>query len=218
LETNKIRLLLDGRWALDELAATSKGYNQLYSFAYSLLPNLPTTRLSEVAHVYANLPWRGGFSTVNFFFNIFAKIPPTLRPQIVQIKYASPGFIELAELVAVAGLVARFVKTVCGALNFANDTYRRIQKGAVEHGLNKTKANKEELDLLERQIKFCKSSCKDLVSILGMTEEEERTLDIRVNGNDLMKLKLLMSVYRRAEPLAILQSSKKLKVTDESVE
>ncbi|MFA7944048.1 hypothetical protein ACEK06_16475 [Pseudomonas brenneri] len=218
MHTDNVRLLLDGRWSLEELAATGRAYNQVYSFAYTLLPDLAQARLSEVRYVYANLPWRGGYSTVNFFFNIFKKIPHEAQPQIKQIKYASPGFIELAEILAVAIVVSRFVKTVCSMLIVANDTYRHIQKGVIEHQLNKATANLKELELAERQRTFCERSSKQLSEVLGMTDEEQSTLDTRVNGNQLMKLKLLLSVFRRVEPLAVKQKEGKLDVTDKKVE
>jgi len=213
LQPTKTKLHLDGRWNLEELSETAKDYTQLYGFAYSLLPDLPWARREEINYIYGKFPWRGGYSTVNFFNQLFHKIPPKLRPEVERIQYASPGFIELSELLLVAVTVAGIVKAVCGAINNAHDTYRKIQKGSVDLELAKINLAKEELDLTQRQIAFCESSSKKLVEIFGLTETQEQLINQQVQGNPVMKLKILLSVFRRVEPLAKKQSEGKLKIT-----
>lgn len=215
LQPTKTKLRLDGRWKLEELSEATKDYTQLYGFAYSLLPDLPLARREEIDYIYGKFPWKGGYSTVNFFSQLFHKIPPKLRPEVERIQYASPGFIELSELLVVAVTVAGIVKAVCSALNTAHDTYRKIQKGSVDHKLSKINLNKEELELTQKQIAFCESSAKQLIQVFGLTETQEKLIDQRVQGNPVMKLKILLSVFRRVEPLAEKQSEGKLKVTGE---
>lgn len=213
LQPTKTKLRLDGRWNLEELSETTRDYTQLYGFAYSLLSDLPVARREEIDFIYGKFPWRGGYSTVNFFNQLFHKIPPKLRPEVERIQYASPGFIELSELLLVAVTVAGIVKAVCSTINTANDTYRKIQKGSVDHELAKINLAKEKLDLTQRQIAFCQSSAKQLVQIFGLTEAQEQLIDQRVQGNPVMKLKILLSVFRRVKPLAQKQSEGKLELT-----
>ena len=213
LQPTKTKLRLDGRWNLEELSEATRDYTQLYGFAYSLLPDLPLARREEIDYIYGKFPWRGGYSTVNFFNQLFHKIPPKLRPEVERIQYASPGFIELSELLLVAVTVAGIVKAVCSAINAAHDTYRKIQKGSVDHELAKINLVKEELELTQRQIAFCESSAKQLVQVFGLTEAQEQLIDKRVQGNPVMKLKILLSVFRRVEPLAEKQNEGKLEVT-----
>jgi len=215
MQPTKTKLHLDGRWKLEELSDATKEYTQLYGFAYSLLTDLPVARREEVEYIYGKFPWRGGFSTVNFFKQLFHKIPPKLRPEVQRIQYASPGFIELSELLLVAGTVAGIVAAVCTAINSAHDTYRKIQKGSVEHELTKINLKKEQLDLTRRQINFCETSSARLVTVLGLTEAQDKLLDERVQNNKLMKVKILLSVFRRVEPLAKQQAAGKLKITGE---
>jgi len=212
-EAKKTQLELDGRWGLEELSDTTKDYIQLYGFAYSLVPDLPTARREEIDYVYGKFPWRGGYSTVNFFNQLFHKIPPKLRPEVQRIQYASPGFIELTELLAVAVTVAGIVTTVCKSLGSVHDLYRSIQKASVDHELSKINLAKEDLDLKQRQITFCENSSKSLVKAFGLTEAQEKLIDQKVQGNPVMKLKILLSVFRRVEPLAKKQAEGKLKVT-----
>lgn len=212
-EAKTTQLGLDGRWGLEELSDTTKDYIQLYGFAYSLVPDLPTARREEIDYIYGKFPWRGGYSTVNFFNQLFHKIPPKLRPEVQRIQYASPGFIELTELLAVAGTVAGIVATVCKSLGSVHDLYRSIQKASVDHELSKINLAKEDLDLKQRQITFCENASKSLVKAFGLTEAQEQLIDQKVQSNPVMKLKILLSVFRRVEPLAKKQAEGKLKVT-----
>jgi hypothetical protein len=213
MQPTKTKIHLDGRWKLEELSDATKEYTQLYGFAYSLLSDLPIARREEVEYIYGKFPWRGGFSTVNFFSQLFHKIPPKLRPEVQRIQYASPGFIELSELLLVAGTVAGIVAAVCTSINNAHDTYRRIQKGSVENELTQINLKKEQLDLTLKQISFCETSSASLVKVLGLTEAQEKILDERVQNNKLMKVKILLSVFRRVEPLAKQQAEGKLNIT-----
>lgn len=213
LQPTKTKLRLDGRWNLEELSEATKDYTQLYGFAYSLLPDLPSARREEIDYIYGKFPWKGGYSTVNFFNQLFHKIPPKLRPEVERIQYASPGFIELSELLRVAVIVAGIVKAVCVTINTAHDTYRKIQKGSVDLELSKVNLAKEKLDLTQRQIAFCESSSKELVEVFGLTEAQEQLIDQRVQRNPAMKLKILLSVFRRIEPLAKKQNEGKIEVT-----
>lgn len=213
LQPTKTKLRLDGRWNLEELSEATRDYIQLYGFAYSFLPDLPSARREEIDYIYGKFPWRGGYSTVNFFNQLFHKIPPKFRPEVERIQYASPGFIELSELLLVAATVAGIVKAVCTTINTAHDTYRRIQKGSAEHKLSQINLTKEQLELTQRQVAFCENSAKQLVQIFGLTETQEQLIDQRVQGNPVMKLKILLSVFRRVKPLAEKQSEGKLEVT-----
>jgi hypothetical protein len=215
LQSRKTWLQLDGRWGLEELSDTARDYIQIYGFAYSLIPDLPSARQDELEYIYGKFPWRGGYSTVNFFNQLFHKIPPRLRPEVQRIQYASPGFIELTEIALVAASVAGIVKAVCSSIDMAHDTYRKIQKASVDHKLSKIDLANKELELTQRQIEFCEDSSKRLVKTFGLTEAQEEIVDQRVQGNQVMKLKMLLSVFRRVEPLARKQSEGKLKITGE---
>ncbi len=207
------QLELDGRWSLEELSDITKDYIQLYGFAYSLVPNLPAARQEEIDYIYGKFPWQGGFSTVNFFNQLFHKIPHHLRPEVKKIQYASPGFIELAELLAVATVIAGIVTAVCKSIGSVHDLYRKIQKASIEHELSKINLTKEELELTEKQLSFCNRASKELIGAFGLTEEQEKFIEKRVQGNSVMKLKILLSVYRRVMPLAEMQAQNKLKIT-----
>lgn len=213
LKAKTTRLEIDGRWGLEELSDATKDYIQLYGFAYSLLPDLPSAKKEEVDYIYAKFPWRGGYSTVNFFNQLFHKIPPQLRPEVRRIQYASPGFIELGEVLVVAGTVAAIVGAVCKSIGSVHDLYRSIQKASIEHKLSKINLTNEELGLKRQQIVFCQDSANKLSKALGLTPTQDQLIDQMVTGDPVMKLKILLSVFRRVGPLAKRQAEGKLKIT-----
>ena len=213
LSSEITKIQLDGTWKLEELSETIKDYIQLYGFAYSLLPDLPAARRQEVDYIYGKFPWRGGFSTVNFFSQLFHQIPPKLRPEVERIRYASPGYIELAEIVAVAVSVAAIVKSVCASIDIAHETYRKIQKACAEKKLSEIDLSNKELELTQRQLAFCESASKELQGIFNLPEGQIEELERKTDKNPAVKMKVLLSVYRRVRLLAEKQAEGKLTIT-----
>jgi hypothetical protein len=214
-EPENRKLRLDGRWSLEELSDTTKDYVQLYGFAYSLTPGLPVSRRQEIEYIYGKFPWRGGYSTVNFFNQLFHKIPHQLRPEIQRIQYASPGFIELSMLLSAAVTVAGIVKATCYSINKAHDTYRNIQKASLDHKLSKVNLSQKEIELNRQQMAFCRDASKQLEQVFGLTAEQIALINQRTDGAEAMKMKILLSVFRRVEPLAERQAQGKIDVSVE---
>jgi len=143
------------------------------------------------------------------------QVPEKLRPSVQRIRFGSPGFIELQEVLIVAASVAAIVKAVCASLNTANDSYRRIQKGMTEHRLATIDLKNKELDLTQRQLEFCQTESRTLARILGMTDGQEAVLDKRLDSNILKRLRILLAVYRGVKPLARKQADGKIQITAE---
>ena len=206
------QLALSGRWDFEELMEMTRDYIQLYGFAYSLSKDLPARRESEIEYIYGKFPWRGGFSTVNFFSQLFHNIPPPNRPKVLRMQYASPGFIEITAIAGAALAVAGFVKALCVSINAAHELYRNIQKRSVELKLSKINLTKEKLSLTRAQIDFCNDASDQLTKVLGLSQAQNELLEQRTQGNKVMKTKLLLSVFRRAINLADKQASQMLNV------
>ncbi|MCC6963950.1 MAG: hypothetical protein IT585_11915 [candidate division Zixibacteria bacterium] len=204
------KLALYGRWDFEELMEMTRDYIQLYGFAYSLSDELPAHRVSEIEYIYGKFPWRGGFSTVNFFSQLFHNIPPPSRPKVLRIQYASPGFIEISAIAGAALAVAGFVKALCVSINAAHELYRNIQRRSVELDLSKINLAKEQLNLTRAQIEFCGEASGQLTKVLGLSPSQDALLEQRTQGNKVMKTKLLLSVFRRAINLADKQVSQML--------
>ena len=207
-------LRLDNEWDMEELATLSRLYIQCYSLVFSLSDFAVKTDNERTFDwfkgAYAKYPWRGGFSTINFYHTLYAKIPYEQRPVIQEIRYASPGHIKLKEAVLVAGMLAGIVAAITTSIDNAHDTYNKIQYGMSQRKLTKLDVDIKELQLKQEQIKFIKESKKQLIEELEVPKLMQSELSRRSEKNELMELKILMSFYRRLEPLALLQDGEKL--------
>ncbi|AFT73211.1 hypothetical protein [Alteromonas macleodii] len=146
MEVDNIKLYIDGRWELTELNVLTRVYIQLYGLIYSL--DVADDYLdNEIQYIFGKYPWRGGFSAVNFYQNLFAKMPREYKPTIKSIQYASPGFIELSQIVEVAKDVAQIVGYVSAALLAGNKTYSIIHKGMSERKLMRLNLRSEDNEL-----------------------------------------------------------------------
>lgn len=209
MEIDNIKLYIDGRWELTDLNTLTRVYIQLYGLLYSL--DVAEDYLdTEIQYIYGKYPWRGGFSAVNFYQNLFSKMPRGYKPSIKSIQYASPGYIELTQIVEVARDVAQIVGYVSAALLAGNKTYSVIHKGMSERKLMRLNLRSEELSLLEKEKNFIHSSVIEISELMGVKKETLAKLYFRNENNELAVLKILASVYRRARDLAKFQISHKL--------
>jgi hypothetical protein len=209
LDVKNIKLHIDGRWELTDLNVLTRVYIQVYGLLYSL--DVADDYIEEeIQYIYGKYPWRGGYSAVNFYQNLFSKMPREYRPRIKAIQYASPGFIELSQLVEVARDISLIVGYVSAALLAGNKTYSVIQKGIRERKLSKFDLRSEELKLLEKERDFIHKSVNDIAQVMGVRKETLARLYFRAEKNELAVLKILSSLYRRARDLAKLQNQQKL--------
>ena len=209
MDVENIKLYIDGRWELTDLNVLTRVYIQVYGLLYSL--DVADDYIEEeIQYIYGKYPWRGGYSAVNFYQNLFSKMPREYRPKIKSIQYASPGFIELSQLVEVAKDISLIVGYVSAALLAGNKTYSTIQKGIRERKLSKIDLRSEELKLLEKERDFIHKSVNDIAQIMGVRKETLAKLYFRAENNELAVLKILSSLYRRARDLAKLQNTQKL--------
>src|SRR5882672_8864911 len=120
------KIRIDQRWSLEDLYIFPRTYEQVYFLNYSLRPDLSDDAAERVSRAYEAFPWRGGYSAVSFYNQLKYSVPPRQRPNVVAIRYGSPGFIELALLLAIAHSVSKLVKSVAGSIRELNATYNEI--------------------------------------------------------------------------------------------
>jgi hypothetical protein len=220
MELGETFLKLDNDWEMQELADLAKLYTQCYSLVYSLSGDRVESTDEQVVDwfhgVYAKLPWRGGYTAVNFYNSLYAKIPYEQRPQIVEIRYASPGHIKLKEAALVAALLAAIVTAVTTSFDQIHDSYNNIQTGMSERKLRRLEVELAELQLDQERLRFVRSAKQQLIDQMQIPQVMQEELIRRSSGNDLMQLKILMSFYRRVQPLAELELRDMLKVEPNS--
>lgn len=219
MNASQVEIDIDGKWSLEDLSVMSKTYIQCYSLIYSLadieLPRVEYEKFREyLKGEYLRYPWRGGFSTVNFYKNIYNKIPVEHQPQVHSIRYASPGTVILTEIATVAVILAGIIASITKSIDFAHDTYNKIKRGISERQLSKIEVEKKQLELLDKEIKFIQNSMDEISNIMNIPTELMKELEMKSGGNKLMQLKILLSFYKRLEPLVLMQADGRLKLEE----
>lgn len=207
------RIPLDGRWELVDLYKFPHTYTQIYSVLYVLEQELSKPRSDRRNYEFAKYPWRGGYSTVNWFNGLYHTIPSEHRPRVIEIKYASPGWLDLGLYVSVAISIKCMLVAFSVAGRHLNDTYTKIQQGIYERKLNTLKLRKKEFEIESERVKFVKTSCQEMATLMGfkhLKEVHELTKD------PLVSLKMLSALYRRLRTLEEFESAGKTKIKDKN--
>lgn len=198
---------LDGRWSLEDLYVFPRSFEQVYYAWQALTPTSDDyleERISRAFHVF---PWQGGYSAVNFYQQLKYAIPPKSRPQIISIRYGSPGEIDLQLVVDTAKHLAEAVVLISGAIIATNKAYHDIYTGMQKRELLRIKNEKETIELVKKHKKFITDSAEELCEILSIPDSE---LVLSRTPNDLIAVKILLSLYRRIRTLADFQAKGKV--------
>ncbi|EJN18691.1 hypothetical protein [Pseudomonas sp. GM80] len=207
MQIGQIEIKLDKKWELQDFSVYTKEYVQIYSLFYVLQSVIDGERDEEFG--YSGFQWRGGYSVVNFFRSAYSLTPEEDRLQIRRIQYASPGVIELTGMIGVATDIATIVAAFCGSVLAVNRTYDMVMRGYHQRKLARLEVQAAESKLAREDVLFIRNSVKALAADFNLKPEQVKALGQITDGNELIQLKILMALYRRAEPLQKQQSSGK---------
>ena len=205
VKSSSYRVALDGKWSLSEFSDFFHVYAQAYSLSYAIvIDDDPSTQLVALIERF---PWRGGYSTVNFYRDAFKMVPLRNRPEVTSIAYASPGTIDLALFLAAALNIRKIVKQLVKSGEYINSLYSSIHRGLQERRMLKLDIRERELELARRHVNFIADSYKQLSEAMQIEKPE---LLLKASPNNLAALKILLSLYRRVRKLAELEASGKM--------
>jgi len=211
---------LDRRWKLDELSDFSKNFEQSYYAAFALEAlqkdgSLGYDTQGRLLSQMARYPWKGGFSTIHFYYGVKRIVGRKRQPEIRRIKYSSPGFIELSSIQEIAFNLGAVVASVCGSITLINGTYNRIYKGLRERQLNEISVEKAHLELAKEQREFLVQSIEEMGKHLSLDDQARL---IEASGNEFRALKILLSMYRRIRIISRYQDDRKVLLPKQSSE
>ena len=188
------RLQIDREWELFELSGFGRQYVQIYSFLYAFEYGIKQEYPNHRAlHAFEAFPWAGGWSAVNFYETLRVAVPRHLRPRVVAIRYASPGFIELAVVLAVAFSIRKIVDQVCSSIERLNAMYNQLYQDASKRRLLKARTRHEELDQMRAEFEFAENAVRRLSESVGLDITEELQ---RLTPDLIARMKILFSLYR----------------------
>jgi len=158
-----------------------------------------------------NYPWAGGWSSTNFYSSLVRNLRRDVVPRVVQIQFASPGFIELSVWLAVAAAVRRCVNQPAKTAREVHKTYDEIHRGMQERQLLAFDVRKKRLELTRQELAFLTESRQQLWAAIGLATAEAKavaqlspgTADESLPENELGTVKVLLSLisadFRLAE-------------------
>ncbi len=193
------RILLDGRWSLEDMTVFSRVYFQNYSFLYCLETNEVGIASSRIESVLQNYELRSGLSYVNIYDIFRSHVAKYDKPQIKAITYASPGWIDLALNPDVATQFAKVLGVYLGAPVVALGSYKKLYK--LYSDLSKLRKEKRNsaLKLDSSNMLLAQSLNNELAKGLGfasLSDLDNHTKDTEETS------KLLMPHCRRVKKIA----------------
>ncbi|EIV8469742.1 hypothetical protein MA794_004484 [Vibrio vulnificus] len=202
MKKGSVIINLDERWSLEDFSVFSNQYIQVYGFFFALRTLSETDSRME----FERMPWLGGASVVHFFTGMKNHIHPDLLPNVQKIQYASPGFMELSVLIEVANDIKNLVFAICSTVGTIATTYHVIHSQYRSRQL----AQKKMRELENQEDKnFVRNSVLELHEQLNLSPQQVVSLSKISKGDQLVELKMLMAMYRRAKPIADLQTQNK---------
>ncbi|CAC9463177.1 hypothetical protein BSPLISOX_2512 [uncultured Gammaproteobacteria bacterium] len=193
------KILLDGRWSLEDMMNFSRVYFQNYLFLYCLESHISNVSTEAVLK---DCELRGGFSYVNIysiFRSYIQKIQKQDIPQIQSIQYASPGWLELALNPDVADQFAKVLGIYLGAPVAATAIYNRLHKIFSDLKKRREEDKLASLKLCLEETKVAQKLCDELSKGLGFQSIEslnKYTKDVEESS------KLMLAHYRRITKIA----------------
>lgn len=203
------KIKIDERWSLEDLYVYPRAYEQVYFAFEALLPTEDKSVDGRIERAFRAFPWQGGYSAVNFYNQLKYATPKDNRPTVTEMKYASPGFIELYLSLPLAVHIASAVTAVAGSIFTCNKVYNQIHTDLQRRKLLRMEVEQKRIQLTKDQLNLVVESSEILANMMGIESAEaihSRTKD------PLISLKILLSVYRRIRTLAEYQNKSKAKL------
>jgi len=199
MDSSIYRIEMDGRWNLKDLYEFPHAYLQVYAFTYAFDTDLPSHDADRINYALENYPWGGGYSIVNIYSVLQSQVGPKFKPVVKEIRYASPGWIDLLlhpyPAFQIAGAVAAIATSAAGTVK----AYSAIQSCLYRISARSQQARIEKIQLTRQELKELQGLNQDLASAIKFTRLDElqtRTKSVHVTA------KLLSAQYRRLKQLA----------------
>lgn len=199
LDTGVYRVEMDGRWELLDLYEFPHAFMQTYAFTYCFDSELSPRDADRIDFALENYPWQGGYSIVNIYRVLQNQVEHQHRPYIKEIKYASPGWIDILLNLHPAVKVAGSVAAIAGSMAATTKAYSTIQTTLYNIRLQRDKARLQQIQLTRAQINELTSLTQELCNMIGFERLEELT---QRTGSIEVTAKLIAAQFRRLKTIA----------------
>ena len=191
------RLRMDGEWDFVRLSTFPRQYMQVYSFFYVLESAARGDEFHKARLGWAlqAFPWRGGWSSVDFFQYLVNSVPRQHRFRIRSIQYGSPGFMEI--LVGFAA-VAVSIKTLVSTVREIDTTYHKWRERLRKRRMWKMDARDASPALSREDVAELTEAIRELTIVLRLEDYDDLFRDL----NPVLRVKILLALGKRLHRLA----------------
>ncbi|WP_186115465.1 hypothetical protein [Burkholderia gladioli] len=190
MPSETVDVKIDGRWDIEDLAEYPQVLAAPYAFLHAVMRGAQG-RIDWLASAFQRYPWRGGYSTVNFYRELYDAVPPNERVVVSEIAYASPGKIKLRAAPDVIGALHLEVATF--STNRSYELYQNLRRQMSSRELLGRTSEEAHIDD-EIEI-FLRDSCVELAEAISFEYMDDL---YRLCGNSwFLAAKLLLAYYRR---------------------
>lgn len=194
-----VKIPIDGRWDMQDLAQFPNKYTDTYAFLYAVNHSTDVAGVeSHLGELFQKYPWRGGFSSVGFYNDLYRAIPKPQRLRIREIHYASPGAISLDASSVLSGQIQSLVRGVNDRWREISDAYSELYDGMKQRGFLGVSIREVTADAEDKA--FLRRACKGLASAMQFEGGEQ--VHTLCGRNWVATSKILLSFYRRVTDLA----------------
>lgn len=190
---------LDGEWDLPEFGQFYGKLSDIYAFNLALdkfnSPSASNDSRKSIVDAFSHYPWRGGFSYVHFYDDLYKTQAFGERLGVDSIQYASPGHVDIL------GLDEVFAKTTYTLKKFQeNRPEIDAQYNKLHKYLSEMKLLKVEGDRFDNDSSIADYIFRESRKLAKLLEIENFGLIHRLAGrNALASSKIILSYYRRVE-------------------
>lgn len=190
---------IDGRWGIEDLRKFSNLVQDCYAFVYALSGKGTQTVKWHISSLFSKYPWRGGFSSVNFFDELYKKIPTNERAIIKRIQYASPGQMEFRMDADIGDSIRSFVENLNSQDGVAAKSYDEARSWLrAKRWLGKAA---DDLELSDSDVAALLERVSILALNFGLRNSVEDIVSL-ASSDPLAAVKILLAYYRRLANLA----------------
>lgn len=199
MDSGVYRVEMDGRWSLKDLYEFPHAYMQVYAFACAFDTDLPAVDSDRINYALESYPWAGGYSVVNIYSVLQSQVSPRSKPVIKEIRYASPGWLDLILHIHPAVKVAGAVAAIASSIAATAKAYAAVQDVLYKISARSKKARVESIQLTRLEVEELQALNEQLAKVMNFSDIAG--LEGRTN-NPHVTAKLLSAQYRRLRKLA----------------
>lgn len=190
---------IDGQWEISDLRKFSDSVQDCYSLGFALLGATGKAATNKINSLFHKHPWRGGFSSVNFFRELYNNIPNEDRAGIRKIEYASPGEIKFFMNGDVADSIRELVNAINEDQSESLTAYKRAHRQLQDWDLlGKSDAD---VNLSDETIDDLTRLLDETCEAMGMADSSQHILEL-ASRDPLSGIKIVLAYHRRLQGLA----------------